>query len=286
MTHHNTILSIISASILSMSLLLASCGSARKAVEPQLPPTADTVAAHDTPSAAAIDAIASSFGSWNTLSAGGNVKLGGTMNLSSSMQLRMTRDKAISISLRPMLGIEVAKIVVTGDSIIMIDRYHKQYLAEKISLITAGVPINVGTLQDIFLGRAFVFGKGTLSKQLTQAVKLTNVDGTLQVTPKSQYQGFSYAFDFAAATHLIKALAITPAAQQNAVYKVDYSAVEKTQVGNVARESHISTKLGKTPFSLTVSLGSMQWDKDVKITSKIPDGYKRIDGKQLLNMKF
>jgi hypothetical protein len=44
--------------------------------------------------------------------------------------------------------------------------------------------------------------------------------------------------------------------------------------------------MGKTPFSLTVSLGGMQWNKEVKISAKIPEGYKRIDGRQLTNMKF
>ena len=271
--------------LLTITVIMASCGSARKAVEPQIKGQDTMAATTPQPQPDRLNAITSSFGSWQTLTASGNVKLGGTKSLSSSMQLRMTRNEAISISLRPMLGIEVAKLVVTGDSIILIDRYHKQYLAEKISLITAGVPVNVGTLQDIFLGRAFVLGKGTLTKSLSPLVKIVDVDGTLQVTPKSQYQGFNYSFDFTAA-NVIKTLAITAASQKNAVYKVDYSAVEHTVAGNIAREAHIATQLGKTPFSLTVSLGGMQWNKEVKISAKIPEGYKRIDGRQLANMKF
>ena len=95
---------------------------------------------------------------------GGNIKLSAGSSFSSAIQVRMVRDQAIYISLRPMLGIEVGRLLITADSLYAVDKVHKRYIAEKVSMLTSGIPVTVSEVQDMFLGRPFIIGKGTLSE--------------------------------------------------------------------------------------------------------------------------
>ena len=63
-----------------------------------------------------------SYGLWDTFVAQGNVSLGG---LSSSFELRMKHNEAVQISLRPFLGIEVARAIITTDSAFLYDKVKK-----------------------------------------------------------------------------------------------------------------------------------------------------------------
>ena len=130
--------------------------------------------------------IANSFGAWTTLKAGGSVSIGTSKPLSSSMQIRMERGKSIYISVRPMGIMEVARLVIVGDTLLVIDKLHKRYILESAKLLTSGIPIDVSTLQDIFLGRAFILGNGTLNSGMASLVTLANIAGTYMVRPKEQ----------------------------------------------------------------------------------------------------
>lgn len=229
--------------------------------------------------------IANSFGAWTTLKAGGSVTIGGGKSLSSSMQIRMERGKSIYISVRPMGIMEVGRLVITGDTLLVIDKIHKRYILESTKLLTSGIPLNVGTLQDIFLGRAFILGNGTLNSSMAGLVTLANVDGSYMVRPKEQYQGFEYDFKFDKNYH-IKSLEVMPVVNSApvATYSVDYSDVKATLAGYVATKMKMATRIGKSPMSLALEYGGLTWNDNVVIDTKIPSNYTRISGSGLLNL--
>ena len=199
------------------------------------------------------------------------------------MQVRMIRGKSIYISVRPLGMVEVAKMIITGDTLIVVDKLHKRYLCENVKLLTAGVPATVSTLQDIFLGRAFVLGKGTLNSGLASEVTLTHVDGSYMVQPKEQYQGFTYDFKFDQDNKIVS-LEVTPATAAASTYAVDYSDVRATAAGRIAGRIDVATRVNKTDFKLKLEYGGITWNEAVKIDTQLPENYKRIAGASLLNM--
>ena len=246
---------------LSLLLGLSACGSSKSAVAGRPAPTgqpATTVTGTSTLKETRLSAIAASFGSWNTMKAGGSVSLSGGQSLSSSMQVRMIRGKSIYISVRPLGMVEVAKMIITGDTLIVVDKLHKRYLCENVKLLTAGVPATVSTLQDIFLGRAFVLGKGTLNSGLASEVTLTHVDGSYMVQPKEQYQGFTYDFKFDQDNKIVS-LEVTPATAAASTYAVDYSDVRATAAGRIAGRIDVATRVNKTDFKLKLEYGGFTW---------------------------
>ena len=114
------------------------------------------------------------YGDWKSLVTSGKVSIaiGGNKSMSSSMQMKMVKGRSISFSIRPFLGIEVGKMYIVDDEIVIIDRIHKVYVKEKASLLTSGVPVDVLTLQDILLGRPHILGEGTFCASMADKVEL------------------------------------------------------------------------------------------------------------------
>ena len=139
MKNNLTKLAIIALTMMAMT----ACGTVKKAASQPNPttPTTPTTTVTSDP----CDAVIATLGNWQTMQTGGNITLNAGSSFSSSVQVRMVRDEAIYISLRPVLGIEVGKLLITGDSLYAVDKVHKRYIAEKVSLLTSGIPVTVAT---------------------------------------------------------------------------------------------------------------------------------------------
>ncbi len=254
--------------------VLASCGASKNvATTGNLTTTVTSAPATQQERA---QAIASSHSSWTTMQTSGSIKLGGSKSFSSSINVRMNHGTAIAISLRPMLGIEVGRLVFTGDSVIVVDRVHRQYIAENVALFTNGLPATVGTLQDIFLGRAFIVGEGTYDTSRADHATATSATGKCVLEPNTRVTGFKYDFTYDEDNNIL-AFNITPEGATQTVYSVDYSDVKSTQAGKVAHTVGVAGTIKGKPLNFTLSYKDISWGGQVKIDTSIPDGYKRAD---------
>ncbi len=274
---------------------VAACGTHRAVVAPaatsqpqpntQAGNTATSQAPTTQPNVA--QQMSTTFLNWNTLQASGSVELDGGVSMSSSMQMRMIKGKSIYISIRPFGLVEVAKIMITGDTLIVVDKLHKRYLCENVKLITGGIPADVNTLQDIFLGRPFVLGAGTLSAQNAELFNTSpTANGGHLLTPIKQYKEFSYRFSFDSKQHILSAEVVpAQAVAGNSAYAVNYSNVKCTMAGNVAQNIHIATQLNAKDFTLNLKYSNLSWNGAVKIDTTLPGKkYKRVAGTSLLYM--
>ena len=222
------------------------------------------------------------YATWKTLVSKGNVTLtaGAGKTVSSSMQMKMIAGRSISISVRPLLGIEMARLYIANDEIIILDRYHKIYVREKASVLTSGVPVDINTLQDILLGRPHILGKGTFTAALAGDVVLTADNGTVKLTPVEQYEGFNYAYVFNADRNLER-LDVSPAGGES-IYSANYRNVETTLAGKVATEVDVATKLNGTDIALGLSLKTLTWNNDISDDIEIPADYQEATGSSII----
>ena len=264
-----------------MAVMLTACGTFKKAAN--LPDTTTTT--QTTPqvtNATPCEAIIATLGDWQTLQTGGNIKLSAGSNFSSAIQVRMVRDEAIYISLRPMLGIEVGKLIITADSLYAVDKIHKRYIAEKVSILTSGIPVTVTDVQDIFLGRPFIIGKGTLSEALKSQMTASN-ESPIVLTAKESYKGYGYSFSFDK-NNRISSLDIVPTGSSTAAYQVKYSDVRDTKAGNIAHAINVAASIEKKKMAFSLSYKDIDWNGKVKIDKDIPSGYSRMSAKDLFSM--
>ncbi|MBR5102807.1 MAG: DUF4292 domain-containing protein, partial [Muribaculaceae bacterium] len=276
----------------ALILLGSSCGSKRHVVNNPdttvVSPTTVTTpsSSRDQDVKTVKNKICSSFSPWTTMQAGGDIEIKAAgKSHSASMQMRMVKDQSIMISMRvPILGIEVVRLVVTGDTLLVVDKLHKRYLRENISLLTGDLPLNVSTLQELFLGRAFVIDKGALSTKLSDEIDVTIAkNGERNVTPKKQPKDLKYWFIFdeigkITSTH------VTPTDDSSKEYKVTYSNIKNTDAGNVASDVKVATKIKGSDVALNIDYDSFKWNKKVEIDTNVPNKYKRIEAKSLLSL--
>ena len=272
-----TILSIL---IAITAIMMTACGTAKKAVS--LPDSTST-SQQTTTAEGPRETIIANVGEWRTLQTGGNIKLSAGSSLSSAIQMRMIRDEAIFISLRPMLGIEVGKLVITADSLYAVDKVHKRYIAEKVSILTSGIPVTVSDVQDIFLGRPFIIGKGSLNNDLAHEVTVSLNGSNIVLEPLEPFMGYTYDFNFDKAAR-ISALNIAPKGSTTAAYQVKYNDVRSTQAGNIAHGINASATIEKKKVAFSLTYKNIDWNGNVKIDKEMPNGYTRMSAKDLFSM--
>ena len=222
---------------------------------------------------------------WNSFKSGGNAKIdAGGKSLSSSMQMRMQRGRCIYVSLRPMMGIEVAKMIIYGDSILLVDKLHKRYMLEKATLLTNGVPVTVDNLQDIFLGRAFELGKGSLTQDIKDDFTIEEMDGgKVKLKPREQFKGFDYNFVYDKQRNILS-LDVTPTTPGSSTYSVTYGDVKGTIAGKVATSLKVATKMSGRAFNLSLEYKDLKWNEDFTIDTAAPKKYTRVEGNDIMQL--
>ncbi|MCM1484563.1 MAG: DUF4292 domain-containing protein, partial [Muribaculaceae bacterium] len=112
----------------------------------------------------------------------------------------MERGKSINLSLR-VLGMEVAVLYLTGDSIIVLDKWNKRYVAEDLTKFLGSFPINISNVQDLLLGRPFLLGSDVLTTIDISKFEFENTNsGMWACQPTSLPAGINYAFLFLGGT--------------------------------------------------------------------------------------
>lgn len=82
------------------------------------------------------------------------IKLEGDNKLGLKGQLRMKNDSVIWVSISLKLGVEVARVMITNDSIKLVNRSARTYVTENIELINNILPVDVSLqfFQDLLVG--------------------------------------------------------------------------------------------------------------------------------------
>ena len=134
------------------------------------------------------------YGSWDTVVANGSVAMGG---LSSPFELRMIRNEAIQISLRPLLGIEVARVIITQESVTLYDKVSKRYSTADMAALQEKLPfpLTLNNIQSIFLGKPFLLGNEDLLPDNFQDFDIEIATPKWIMTPKATTPSVSYLFD-------------------------------------------------------------------------------------------
>ena len=116
---------------LALLLAISSCASRKKTVQPQQPQTFEWLTAN-----MAIQAEGNGM-AYNDLSG----------------QIRMRKDSLIWLNVTATMGVEVLRVKVSNDSIWIINRMEKTYLAEPLDTVSAqlGMPLSLPLVQTLLL---------------------------------------------------------------------------------------------------------------------------------------
>lgn len=275
----SSIIIALLAAILAMS---TSCRSAQKAMvsETRSGEIAESIEADWSNSAFNPLTVAAAAPEWTDFSASGNITVSTTGSLSSAIQIKMVRGRSISISIRPLLGIEMGKLFVDKDSVTLVDKYHNIYVRESVSQLL-GNDIGLYALQNLLLSRPFDLTDGTISASNAYHFSATAPDNERrwQMRPAKANQLFGYFFDMI--ENNVSRFNVTLNNGQQ--YAMDFSAFKPVDGKVIATSISAHIEIGGTKVEMDLKYTkSIRWNSGVTDYIRIPDGARRYSLAQLL----
>ena len=201
---------------------------------------------------------------------------------STRVDLKMIKDSAFQLSVQPLLGIELFRIEVSRDSIKVLDRMNKRYLAENYEALRAQTPMtfNFYNLQALFTNRLFLPGEQTVSQSQYDRFRFDQSGTTVLIQVKDP-MGLRYTFEADGEEKLL-ATEMTDAKGQ---YRLrwgyaDFRVVEKQTFPQLMTVE--AFKEGNSEGNIQWGFTRMRLDEPVKLDFVIPAKYTRITFEQLV----
>jgi len=213
-----------------------------------------------------------------------SIKMGAKKNTTTAnAQLRIIKDKIIQLSLRiPFLGTEVARISITPDQIIVIDRTNRRYVSESIEMLQQRTSFDFDfyNLQALFTNQLFIAGKSSIAPDDYNSfdwnedkffVRLNNVDN----------QGIHYNFvsDFSNRIVQTEMYKDKKNVDMNWLYK-DFGLASNNR--SFPMKMTMELTVPNDLITLNLSFNSVDIDTDFKLDTAIPGNYQRIEFEQIV----
>lgn len=220
---------------------------------------------------------------FNTMTARLNAELKGTKNnMSSRVDLKMVKDSAFQLSVQPFLGIEVFRAEFTVDSIKVVDRMNKRYVAERYADLKGQTPIefNFYNLQALFTNHIFLPGQQFIEPKQFKRFRLNQEGSTAEIRIKDSL-GLLYTF-FADGEEKLLSTYITDPSEQYAL-QWDYADFRVTDGQPFPQLMDVNVLAnGSSQGGIAFRFSRIQTNVPVNLEFSIPAKYKRITFAQIL----
>ncbi len=196
--------------------------------------------------------------------------------------IKIDRDKHIQISIQPFLGIEVVRADFTQDSVCIIDRINRRYLAVDFKTYSENLPTEVGfnALQSLFLNEMFDISDPDFTLKDAKDFKWRKeINGDLvgrNVVNSSLNQDFLLNTN----NNLIETL--TTYNQGAHVFSWKYSDFESMGKSLFPHKSVVSYSASGKKMMVEFTYSRIDINKPLKLSITIPRSYKKIEPAELI----
>lgn len=199
--------------------------------------------------------------------------------------LKIKKDEVIQLSFQaPIIGIEMGKLEITPDYILVIDRYHKQYVKAPISELTARAKTNLDfyDLQALFTNQIFLPGVKDVSRKTLEKFDLNSVVADQSTTLTLSDKQLKYVFSLITSGDLSQSQVLT----SNSKYKLiwDYKSFKKFENRNFPRKMAVQFVGGKTPVEMDIEISKISDDSDWDTYTNVSGKYKQISLDDVMKM--
>lgn len=216
----------------------------------------------------------------------------GNKNIGCDGKVSMRRDQIVRLQLLlPIIRTEIARIDFTPDYVLLVDRYHKEYIKASYKDVSflADNGITFYSLQALFWNQLFVPGEKNLTdKDLRRfGCQVANLSTTVPVTLSSG--PISYAWTIDKSTALPKATDIVYKSARQTESSLrwtydNYSSVAGKPLAltqQFAVNANINGK--KQMAQLTIKMSSAKTSTDWDTTTQLSSKYKKIEAADILS---
>ena len=198
--------------------------------------------------------------------------------------LRIKRNKVIQMSITPLLGIEVARIEISPDGVLVIDRMNKRYVKASFAevMVLTNADLNFHTLQSLFMNELFLPGKNSVTIRDFSAYHI-DVDVANVMLEVKKQKRFSYRFHTQAPEALLKETHIGLIGTPYGL-KWKYDDFRLLEHKRFPMEMYVSFIGGKKPLEASFKLSRLStesnWDAHTELSRK----YKQVELEDILKL--
>ncbi len=195
----------------------------------------------------------------------------GSLSVSASSTIKMLRDSLIWVNVKK-LGFEIARAMITKDSLYILDRINNEYSAEPISYIEERfrLPANLGMLQQILLGNPVYLTTANLKSDLDEGgvYRLSAEEGPQRNDYWFSMPGYQLNEMKVQETEARRSLRIQLHDYQDAGVNRDFSYLRLIEVD--------SRETGRA--SIEIEFNQVELNVPTEIRFEVPSRYRRTGG--------
>lgn len=230
--------------------------------------------------------VVANFPQWNCVT--GKVALNlsaeSGKNMKVSATLRMKKGEVIQLSVAPLLGIEVARLEISPERILAVDRLHKQYVELSFGELNrmANLDLSFNMLQSLFLNEIFLPGKETVEVSDLRRFRMTS-DGDRALWEVKDSKKLACRFWTTADRGWLET---TSVALAGTAYALEWTYSDFSKLGPGYFPQHILAELQGTgnKYSLDMRLSRMSVNEDWETRTELSSKYKKMELVTLLKM--
>jgi len=202
---------------------------------------------------------------------------------STNAQLRIIKDQIIRLSIRmPILGTEIARISITPEQIIILDRTNRRYVAESMQTIKEKTAFDLDfySLQALITNRLFIPGKSSFTREDYNSfkwsedkyfIRLNNIDN----------QGINYDFTGDYTNRIIQTEMYKDKKEThlNWVYK-DFGLASNNRLFPLRMTMELTVP--NDLITLNLTFNNVDIDTDFEVDTTIPGNYQPVTIEQII----
>jgi len=200
---------------------------------------------------------------------------------SSRVQLKMIRDDRLQLSIQPFLGVEVVRVELSNDSIKIIDRMNKRFLAENYQRLKSemAVDFNFQNLQALLTNQLFVPGENRIASNHFRRFRITNNSNQAEFQFRDIHES-SFTFTADGDEKLLS----TKIEFEQQMLSWQYSQFQAIddQIFPMKMTARLSSA-DQTQGTVTLAFSTPERNHPISMDFTVPAGYNRVTLEQMLH---
>lgn len=212
-----------------------------------------------------------------------NLDLGSKGKTGVNATLRIRRGEVIRLSVAPLLGIEMARMDITPEGVLLLDRLNKRYVKVSFGELSelAHADLNFNILQSLFLNEMFLPGKAQLSSSDAVRFRISNEAGGYAQLEAKEGKMFTCSFRTTADRGLLEQTVIR---MDGTPYGLNWQYSDFESVGQklFPRHNLLTVEGVSQPISLDIQLSRLSDDSNWDAHTDIPKRYRQVELDEIL----
>ena len=204
--------------------------------------------------------------------------------LNSRATLRIVRNEAIQLSIQPIFGIEMFRLYIQPDCIIILDRMNKRYVQETYDDLKKEYPIgfNFYTLQSLFTNALFIPEQSNVLIDDYNNFRYLQSSDNYLLSGRDKLSDIDYSFCVNGNDQITLTQMYMPAKE----YSLEWSYDEFTLVEKLffPFKMKVSASSQEVNLNTSISLSSINFDESLTLDSSIPSSYTKVELKEVIKL--